>query len=478
MVGQGAIVRFFGFLTTAALSRILGPADFGIYSLVANTTSSVYSFVRFGTDAAIPVFMARSDETREALQQKGEILGAGLFLLLISAFVGSFVCIVFSAAIANSIFKRPVLQSWIALAAVFVVFQCLSQFLYCIVVGFQRFPQYAKIMATNAAIGMAVVVPLALVYGLTVAMLVLAITQILALTMLYLTVREILLFKRIQIRFVNFGTEARKLLEYGFPFYLSGLALIPSVYYAQGLLTQRGGIEVVGGLRVISALLSLLSFVPGAIAPVILNRLSSTASGSRKSFVLELCLLIKYSWIFAVITGMLAALLTPVLVLIISGEQYAQYVPAARLAIFSSMFTTVLGVVTNAALSMGRVTMILQYSVFQAIAFFTTAVLMLSNYGLEGYFIAEILGQSAALGLLFSRKNIRVTIFRQRWFRPVCLVSAIYAVTIGLTLVQPEPLKTSGLMVGLIIIVFLIYIAIIDQRERKALNRAIKKLCN
>ncbi len=475
MVGQGGIVRVFGFITTAVLSRILGPADFGIYNLVSNTANSVYGLVRLGTDAAITVFASRHHEAGESRQQTGRMLGAGLILLLTSALGSSIVCLVFSAVIAGSIFKQPGLQPWIATAALFVLLQCLTQFLYCLLVGFQRFPQYAKVMSANAAFGLTVTVPGTVVYGLVGAVIGLAVTQVFALMTLYGVVRKTLAVERIQIQFSNFNVEARKILNYGFPFYLSGLAIIPSVYYAQVLLAQGGGMEALGGLRVIGTMVALLSFVPGAIAPVILHRLSSVASGSRESFLSTSYLLVKYYWIFAVITGLLATLLAPIFIMYIFGEQYSTYVPAAYLAIFSSMFTTMLGVASNAAFSTGRVILILKYTVLQAVTFSIAAVFLVPRYGLEAYFIAEIIGQCAILVFLITRRSIRGTIARQLWFMPAVFVSMLYAVVVAVMTVEDGWIRSMTGCAGLLTACALIYEYVFEQDERLKLATAVYK---
>ena len=132
------------------LARVLGSANFGIYSIVVNTANSAYGLVRLGVDAAIHVHTAEHHSDAETRNAKGQMLGAGLILLSGAGIIGAMICLMFAQWIATEIYGQPELVQWIRLAAILVFFQCLSQFCYASLAGLHRFNEYAKVMILSA----------------------------------------------------------------------------------------------------------------------------------------------------------------------------------------------------------------------------------------------------------------------------------------------------------------------------------------
>ena len=385
MMGQSAVNRTLGFTVTAILSRLLGSNNFGIYSLVSSTASSVYGVVKLGTDAALTVIAAHRDENEFARKKKEEILGAGLILTLISAICGTLFCILFSGIIANTIFNKTDLQTWIGMAAIFVLIQALTQYLYSIIVGFQGFNQYSKVMVFSAIFGLVMTTTAAYNFGVLGAVIGLAVTQFVTLAMLLCVVKRILQIRKLRLRFSRFGKNSKEILKYGFPFYLAGLTIIPGTYFAQGLLVQFGGESELGGQRIVTTLVTLVSFVPTAIAPVILQWLAKHADEDPRNFNKNTINVMRYVWIFSLVTVMLATCLTPVLVELFFGKIYLHYTTAAYIALYSSIFVTLMQVVTNAIFAAGRIRIILYYSIIQTTVFTSAAYLMIPSYGLNAY---------------------------------------------------------------------------------------------
>jgi len=471
MAGQGGVARLSGFLTTVALSRLLPPGDVGIYGLVVNTAGSVYGLTRLGTDAAITVSAAHGRDTVDGRAHQGRVLGAGLALLTCSALLGSLVCLLFSAVIASAVFGRSELGPWIAAAAVFVALNALTQFCYRTLLGFGRLPQYARVMAVTAGGGLLLTVSAAAVGGVAGAVTGLAVTQALAVLWLHHATRRAMSEEGVRIRFDALRSEARRILRHGIPFYLAGLAIIPATYFAQGLLSRHGGVEALGGLRVITSMLTLVTLVPMAVAPLILQRLSVAASGGDQGFSASTFRLLKYSWIFAVVVGMTADLLAPVLMAVFFGDAYSQHVPVVSLALFSTMFAVVASVVTNIMLATGRVMLILRYTLVQATVFVGVAVVMVPEHGLTGYFIADICGRAAVFGALLCMKGVMRTILGQSWIRPAISVTALYASVAWLSMTGDGISRHVIASMGLCIACTLIYLTVFEREERSRIIR-------
>src|SRR5436190_4906342 len=88
LVGQSLIQRVLGMLTTVILARTLGAAGLGAYTATINTGTSVFSIVRLGVEASVFVRTAEPHPTPESRRLKGEMLAAGLLILMVTGLVG------------------------------------------------------------------------------------------------------------------------------------------------------------------------------------------------------------------------------------------------------------------------------------------------------------------------------------------------------------------------------------------------------
>ena len=208
-----------------------------------------------------------------------------------------------------------------------------------------------------------------------------------------------------------------------------------------------------------------------AVAPLILQRLSVAASGADQGFSASTFRLLKYSWIFAVVVGMTADLLAPVLMAVFFGDAYSQHVPVVSLALFSTMFAVVASVVTNIMLATGRVMLILRYTLVQATVFIGVAVVMVPEHGLTGYFIADICGRAAVFGALLCMKGVMRTILGQSWIRPAISVTALYASVAWLSMTGDGISRHVIASMGLCIACAMIYLTVFEREERSRIIR-------
>lgn len=124
---QAAVQRVLGALTSIALTRGLGPTDFGAYSAVVNTASSAYGVFRIGIDSAIHVYAARGRENAAASPSTGELLGAGLALLATAGIMAAATLAILAEWVATAVFDRPELITPLRYAGILTALQCFSQ---------------------------------------------------------------------------------------------------------------------------------------------------------------------------------------------------------------------------------------------------------------------------------------------------------------------------------------------------------------
>ncbi len=476
-MSQGGLSKVFGVLSTAALTRILGNADFGLYSFVINTTSTVYGFVKLGTDAAITVISGKFKNEEGNHKQFGEMLGAAMILLFISGLLGAFVCLFLSDFISNSILKSNHFSPYIKFVSVFVLLQCISQFFTCTIIGFKNFAQYAKVMLSNSILGLFLSLITGIKFGIVGSVIGLALTQIISLVMLFKIFKSAINLFNIKVRFSNFISESKRILKLGFPFYLSCLAIIPCNYYAQVLLIQNSGVESIGGIRIISTIITIVTFVPNSITSIVLQKLSSV-SNSRAEFLNTTFLFLKFSWIFAIIIGIIGSIFTPLFISLVFGSSFIFYYKATCLSIFSTVCTISIGIVSNAAFSSGRVILILKYTIFQSVFFIISAIALIPKYGIIGFFISEIFGGISIFVFLLFFYEIRSEVLKKKWVIHAFYITFIYLICV-LSFVFNQAINNYIILI-LFLLFFLILVKkfILTNFEKNILLEVFKKKNN
>ena len=478
MIGQSTIQRLLGMLTTIVLARVLGSANFGIYSIVVNTAGSAYGLVRMGIDAAIHVYTAEHYLDAETREAKGQMLGAGLILLMGAGIMGAVICLVFAHWIADVIYGQPELKHWIRLAAVLVFFQCASQFVYTLLAGLHRFLEYARVMVISVAGSTVIISAASVLWGLKGALGGLIAMQAVTLLLLYRQAHVAMSHEKISIRFRKLTEKAKLLLRNGFPFYAAGLISVPVTFYLHGLITQSSGLEAMGGLRIIASITVLISFIPTAIAAVMISHFSRSSTNEYEMFVSSTLLNFKYVWLLVLIVSAAVLTFLSLIIYVLFGSSYQIFVGPASISIISSVFACLLGIVGNLSLSRKRVDFIFFYTFIQMGVFFIIAFFAVPKYGLTGYFFAELSGLICALGFVWKatsvwRKRNRVS---APWVRILFAVSAIFVVSFSFVgIFGSNIIRASVGFVCLMLVLSLGYWGVLDAVERTSFVLIIRK---
>lgn len=393
--------RLLGMLTTVVLARVLSVAGFGAYSVIINTASSAYGMVRLGVDASIHVHTAESDQGENSRQDKGDMLGAGLLLLAGSGVLGAAACLLLSDWLANTVYGQPELTRWMAFAAGLVLLQCVSQFCYATLVGLHQFVTYSWVMVLSAVLSTLAVSIGAYSLGISGALAGMLGVQAVTVFLLARSARGALHANVILLRLGAVKQWVYRHLRFGFPFYAAGLLSVPVALYLQGMLSRHAGLEALGELRVITAILAMISFIPTAASSAMVSLLTRSSTSDYSSFIKQSLLHIKYIWLFAVFSGLGVFLVLPLIVKLLFGEAYMGAVAPASYAILTTIIACVLGFAGNIIFARRRVGLILAQTSFQVTVFAGVASILIPKMGLSGYFAAELSGYVAAILFIY-----------------------------------------------------------------------------
>lgn len=478
LVGQSFVQRILGMVTTMVLARALGAASFGTYSIVANTASSAYGFVRLGVDAAIHVHTAEGHADDDARRRAGEMLAAGFLLLLLAGVVGGLGCLVLADWLAENIYGKQELAVWIRVAGIAVFLQCVSQFCYAAMVGLHRFATYARIMVASAVLNAVAITVGALLAGLNGAVAAMIGTQALTVAWLARSLKTELHIESLQLTLRNFSSRASQLLKFGVPFYAAGLIAIPVIYYLQGLVVRHAGLEALGYLRVILALSAIVSFVPTSASAAMVSMLTRTRTENKSALADMVVRNVKMVLVFALLMAAVVTIVLPWLMPVLFGQQYIAATGAAGLALLTAVLTAVTGVIGNALFSAKRVDLVFLTTLVQMSVFSIAGILLVPDYGLIGYLSAELLGYLVLLAAVWLRSFhwLRVNSVQLAWLAkgliPFSLLVAYSVKRISLNGV-PSILESLIGVGGVVLVCIWGNAAILDNVERNAIRRWI-----
>ncbi len=472
MVGLSTVQRMLGMVSTIVLARLLGSASFGIYSLVVNTSASAYGMVRFGVDAAIHVHTAQHSDDLETRTRKGQLLGIGLVLLSAGGIVGGALCILGASWLSKTIYGQPALAQWIRWAGILVLAQCLSQFCYALLAGLHHFQAYSKLMMAMSLLSLVVTSLTSIMSGLRGALAGFIAVQLVTLIGLSIISRSVLGSEYIKLSLVKMRSGLKSIIETGMPFYLAGLVSVPTVYIVQGFLVQGAAVEQIGGLRIISSIITLISFLPNSVAAVMISHFTRISTHDYAAFMDSMLLNLKIIWLFSLAACAAVMVVLPLVVDLMFGAQYMRFVPAAYVAMISAVFALIMGVIGNIAFSRNKVLFILRFTCIQMLTFVGVAYLTISKYALIGYYTAELAGYFSGLISIWLmtlpwRKRHQIA---ASWVNKlVCLTAVFVVLGVMNSFYLNEVLRITFGICVLTFIVLVGYQAILSQDEKKIL---------
>jgi O-antigen/teichoic acid export membrane protein len=479
LVGQSFIQRVLGTVTTMVLSRTLGAVSFGAYSVVANTASSAYGLVRLGIDAAIHVHTAEGYADAVTRRNMEEMLAAGFFLLLFAGLTGGLGCLFMADWLALSIYGKIELAIWIRVASIAVFLQCIFQFCYTSMVGLHQFSTYSRIMVVSAILNVALITGGIFLAGLNGAVAGMISVQFFTVIWLAWALKTKLDAESLRLVLANFFYRARQLLKFGFPFYAAGLISVPTTYYLQGLLVKHAGLEALGYFRAISALVSIVSFVPSSASAAMISMLTKTRVENESALANTIMRNIKMVMLFALLMATIVTIALPWLMPVLFGREYSAATTAAGIALLTAVLAAAIGVISNSLFSAKRVDLVFWVVLVQMALFITGGVFLIPDYGLIGYLTAELFAGLLVLLLMgccsfrWFRKNSLPVAWLGKILLPLLLLvaySAKQVIGVG-TLAMFNSFFGVG---GLLFFCAWGYLVILDNAERDAVRRLIR----
>jgi O-antigen/teichoic acid export membrane protein len=385
-------------LVLPVLARLLGPQALGIYSIIFSLAQSAQGFCSLGADVA----MHRNGAQYETIgtEAVGRLFGVGLSLIcLVSAVTGVGVWF-FREPLAHYWLGQREVTPWLGAAALLIVLQPWSNIPLLFLASLQDFRAYALRSSVEMIFTSAFTALLAWKFGLFGAALALVVAEIVQIPWSYCVAKPVLQARGIRLRIDKFWKETQSILKFGFPYYFGNTLLGSLVGLPlMGLVSQYGGLEELGYLRVAQSMATLIGFIPSAIAPAAISYLSASSVDDNQSHQYLKSVHLRGVWALLLVPTGAVCLILPEAINALFGSSYQQAIVLSWLSLWISALAGVVSVLVQYLLVAGKTVRVAWASLLGVISWILAAFILVPQYKGLGFLVAQTIGQ--IIGLLF-----------------------------------------------------------------------------
>ena len=351
-----------------------------------SSSQTFQGLTRLGLDAGLHVDLAGGSPEADKKRIE-QALGEAFAVTLAVALFAAAAMIGLADVIADRLFAAPDLAPFMKIGAIVMFGQCVAQICYVGFAGLNAFPTYSRTAMIGAVISVVAVVAGALGAGAYGAAVGLAAAQLATTALLFWRLRGECLRRNLVLELRLPTKQILRLFKIGFPFYLGVLWMIPGEFYVLGLLSRSAGVEVLGQLRVVQALMAVVTVLPNALSGPLITYLTERHAAGAGGGALQLQL--RFIWVSALILAILLASIFPPAIGLIFGPHFAYAGNAGVLAIAPFIGTMLLNVLQGGLLAQRRSLALFWIGGIMAACHIGLAYLLVPDHGLIGFFVSQ-----------------------------------------------------------------------------------------
>ena len=404
-------------LASILIARLLGPENYGLYSLAMIAPSLLTALSDIGISPALTMFSARFHSEGKNWKVVG-LIKAGIIFKSIFSLLLSIVLLLLSESIATWVLKRPGLVLLIRFTSLYLVGQGLVKTLESIFIGLDKTENSALLMNIQA-ITKAVTSPLLIILGMGAigAILGAGLGFLLAagmgVTILLLGIRP-RLYGRNHGENVDFFQGLRLMIPYGMPLYLSTLTATLFAQYQCFILAFFASNMEIGNYTIamnFSAMITLL-FYPIAISlfPAFSKlNIEENRDKVQKMFKLS----VKYTSLLVIPASFAVAVLSKEAVYTLYGFQYGFAPSYLALYVLSFLYTGLgMGVMGSLFNGQGDTKTTLRIDIINLSLSMPLTFVFTFLYGVPGlvtsFLISQFLSTTYGLFLVYKKYAVMV----------------------------------------------------------------------
>jgi O-antigen/teichoic acid export membrane protein len=381
------VIRITGFIVLPILARLLSPEELGLYNLVYNTIQTGDGLSRIGVD--VSMHRDGSQYESKGSESTGRLFGVGSIIMIGVAILLAITLQFNHEFIAKYLLGEPKIEPWISLISLTILLTAIGNAPWIYLVALHAFRVYSLRLSIISIAGAVITIGLTYLYGLSGSIWGLVFTALIQVLLGWVLTLPILKEKKINLRFDNFILQSRSILGFGLPFYasnfLSSFISLPLL----GYVSRVGGLDQLGFLRVAQSLSQFISFLPTAIAPVLVSALSANLASQHNESQKIKSLHLRILWTLMILIAAIACFSLDYLIPALFGSSYIQAILLSRLTIWITVIGSISGIFSQYIVSAGktRTIMIVQTTGLAINAIF--AILLIPIYSSTGLLMAQ-----------------------------------------------------------------------------------------
>lgn len=267
--------------TSAFIARTIGPASFGIFSLILALQTATLVVSTLGMDLALTKFIA-STFARNKEMAAGYVRH-GLTVVIVATTVSCAVLILLRDIVGSDIFGSDELASLIPASTLLIVSTSLLYVAYGTLRGYQRIAMLSVSRVLCSLTTFIAVIPLTILYGLNGAIIGFIVAQ---------SITAIAIFTKVQFEFRVFHASSREyrvaaryreLMDFGTPAVLTGLLTGPAYLVGQSALAMTSGFEMLALFAVSMYFFQLFSTIARSISIPLVPKVAELWDSSREA---------------------------------------------------------------------------------------------------------------------------------------------------------------------------------------------------
>lgn len=368
-------------ISSIIIARLLGPADYGLYSLSLVVPSILIGLIDFGIPSAITRFSAKfraEDKNPEARN----IIRAGLMLEVTVGLIASAFCFLFSDLLATYIINRPEAGFYVKVVSFLILFQTLFNAINSALIGLDRMKNNALIMTIRAFVKI-LLSPLLILLGFGIFGALLSHISCYAVAVAVGIASLSLMFPRNYNDNRSHSKTLKVMLRYGAPLYMSALLGLFMLQYQTIILAFFASNIEVGNYQVatlFTTAMALITYPFIALFPAF-SKLS-TQNGQLGQFFKRS---VKYTALLLVPASVAIAVLSRDLVYVFFGSEYSLASIFLAFYILLGLYAGLgSGVFQYLFSGIGRTDVILKANLINIVVFIPLAPLSIQLYGVIG----------------------------------------------------------------------------------------------
>ncbi|TRZ81158.1 hypothetical protein D4R86_03210 [bacterium] len=396
-------------ISSVIIAQLLGPEDYGLYSLIITVPSLFIGLADFGITSAITRFAAEFRAKGRDSDVKS-VIKSGLFFELTVGVIASVLCFIFSDAAAKYIINSPEAGFYIRIASILILFQILFDTLSAIFIGLDKMENNAVMMIIRAVTKILLSTLLIFLSFNVLGAVLGHISCYIVSVGIFLTFLVVKLRKKRE--HTNSGSGVLKsMLKYGAPLYISVILGLFVSQYQTIILAFFTSKSAIGNFQVtsfFSTALSIIIYPLGALFPAF-SKLDPKSEQLSQLFRRS----VKYTALLLIPASLAIVVMSNDLVLTFYGSEYnlaPTFVVFYMLTnLFAGFGSAVFVFLFN---GVGRTDIVLKASLINLIVFVPLAPLLISSYGVIGLILALLVSGFCSLiyRLVIATKKLNVSI--------------------------------------------------------------------